>query len=144
MDAFLDEILVVLPVVGLNAFEKPQSAAAPHQKLRLKGKDASGIGYESDAGFVVLAGSEMRPDAVDSISSYMVPLRQNLLAKKVVAKVDGTLRFTQDYTFDSPSTAAGVLLGRSANGRIEWKEHGRTLKEIQTANLPAGKGAVAE
>jgi hypothetical protein len=38
----------------------------------------------------------------------------------------------QDYLFDSPSTAAGVLLGRSANGRIEWKnEQGQTLKSIQ-------------
>jgi len=42
----------------------------------------------------------------------------------------------QDYTFDSPSTAAGVLLGRSANGRELWKdETGRTLKENQTAGL---------
>lgn len=41
-------------------------------------------------------------------------------------------RLTQDYTFNSPSTAAGVLLGRSANGRIEWKDvKGRSLKEIQ-------------
>jgi heterodisulfide reductase subunit C len=29
---------------------------------------------------------------------------------------------------------AAVLLGRSANGRIEWKaEDGRTLKELQEA-----------
>lgn len=43
-------------------------------------------------------------------------------------------RLTQDYTFNSPSTAAGVLLGRSANGRIEWSDaQGRTLKEIQEA-----------
>jgi len=41
-------------------------------------------------------------------------------------------RFTQDYAFSSPSTAAAVVLGRSANGRIEWKDGlGRTLKELQ-------------
>ena len=41
-------------------------------------------------------------------------------------------RLAQDYTFNSPSTAAGVLLGRSANGRIEWKDaKGRSLKESQ-------------
>jgi hypothetical protein len=34
---------------------------------------------------------------------------------------------------DSPSTAAGVLLGRSANGRIEWKdERGVSLKQLQS------------
>jgi hypothetical protein len=40
----------------------------------------------------------------------------------------------QDYTFASPSTAAGVLLARNANGRTEWKaDDGRTLKELQGA-----------
>jgi hypothetical protein len=39
---------------------------------------------------------------------------------------------SEDYTFSSPSLAAAVLLARSANGRIEWKDdQGRTLKEIQ-------------
>ena len=43
------------------------------------------------------------------------------------------MKFTQDYRFDSPSTAAGVILGRTANGRIEWKDSGgRPLKHIQT------------
>jgi Domain of unknown function (DUF4357) len=42
--------------------------------------------------------------------------------------------FSQDYSFSSPSTAAAVVLGRSANGRVEWKAaDGRTLKEIQEA-----------
>lgn len=42
----------------------------------------------------------------------------------------------QDYTFNFPSTAAGVFLGRSTSGRIEWKdEEGRSLREIQEAAL---------
>ena len=46
----------------------------------------------------------------------------------------GLYQFTQDYSFSSPSTAAAVVLGRSANGRIEWKAaDGRTLKELQEA-----------
>ena len=41
-------------------------------------------------------------------------------------------RFAQDYAFSSPSTAAAVVLGRSANGRVEWKDaQGRTLKALQ-------------
>lgn len=46
----------------------------------------------------------------------------------------GLYQFTQDYTFSAPSTTAAVVLGRSANGRVEWKAaDGRTLKEIQEA-----------
>lgn len=38
----------------------------------------------------------------------------------------------------SPSTAAGVLLGRSSNGRTEWKDaKGQRLKEIQEAAATA-------
>ncbi len=49
------------------------------------------------------------------------------------AKGDG-FEVTQDYTFSSPSTASGVLLGRTSNGRVEWKAADeRTLRNIQDA-----------
>jgi Domain of unknown function (DUF4357) len=52
----------------------------------------------------------------------------------VLALGGGLYEFSQDYSFSSPSTAAAVVLGRSANGRVEWKAvDGRTLKEIQEA-----------
>ena len=49
-----------------------------------------------------------------------------------MSPADDAYRFTQDYSFSSPSTAAAVALGRSANGRIEWKDKsGKTLKAFQ-------------
>jgi len=51
------------------------------------------------------------------------------------------LAFTQDYLFNSPSTAAGAIQGRSANGRIDWTDNsGRTLKEFEEEKmgLPSG------
>lgn len=46
--------------------------------------------------------------------------------------VKAIITVSRDYVFSSPSTAAAVVLGRSANGRIEWKDcKGRTLKELQ-------------
>ena len=61
-------------------------------------------------------------------------LRQELISNGVLVMQAGLYQFTQDYTFSSPSTAAAVVLGRSANGRVEWKgEDGRTLKELQAA-----------
>lgn len=62
----------------------------------------------------------------------MFDLRQELIGNGVLAANAGGYRFTQDFVFSSPSTAAAVVLGRSANGRIEWKDAGgRTLKELQ-------------
>jgi hypothetical protein len=64
----------------------------------------------------------------------MYDLRQELIGNGVLAMQGGLYLFTQDYSFSAPSTAAGVVLGRIANGRIEWKAaDGRTLKEIQEA-----------
>jgi hypothetical protein len=57
------------------------------------------------------------------------------IAGVLVAEGD-RLRFASDYLFSSPSSAAAVLLGRSANGRIEWKdENGKTLKTLQSESV---------
>jgi len=62
----------------------------------------------------------------------MFDLRQELIGNGVLVTEGAGYRFSQDYVFTSPSTAAAVVLGRSANGRIEWKDgQGRTLKELQ-------------
>jgi hypothetical protein len=68
----------------------------------------------------------------------MFDIRQELIGNGVMVLVNGLYQFTQDFTFSSPSTAAAVVLGRSANGRIEWKSaQGRTLKELQEAEAGA-------
>jgi hypothetical protein len=64
----------------------------------------------------------------------MYDLRQELIGNGVLTMQGGLHQFTQDYAFSAPSTAAAVVLGRSTNGRVEWKAaDGRTLKEIQEA-----------
>jgi hypothetical protein len=62
-------------------------------------------------------------------------LRHALLDQGVLAEEGPHLRFTEEYVFTSPSTAAMVVMGRTANGRIEWTTPGgRTLKELQAAD----------
>jgi hypothetical protein len=53
--------------------------------------------------------------------------------------LDGS-RFVRGSVFASPfTTAAAVVLGRSANGRIEWKDaQGRTLKALQEQEAASG------
>ena len=114
-------------------FEKPQSRRAPEKKL-LQARGITAEGYEDAEGFVVLAGSQAARDAVPSAHRYLVTLRDSLKERGVIAADGDGFKLSQDYTFDSPSTAAGVLLGRSSNGRVEWKDaQGTTLKELQAA-----------
>lgn len=134
-ESFLEDMLLIYPVLGVSAFDVV-GAAAPNAGLRLtlRGKDTIASGQDTPEGFNVFTGSVGRLDAVPSLHAHITELRRELVAANVLERrLDGLL-FTQDYRFDSPSTAAGVLLGRSANGRIEWKdEHGRTLKAMQEA-----------
>lgn len=133
-EAFLEDLLLCLPLMGVSFFEKPKVEKSGRSDLFLRAKGIEARGVETAEGFVVRARSHAVKEEVPSIHSYLHELRESL-CKQGVLKDDGkTYVLTQDYVFNSPSTAAGVMLGRSANGRIEWKDaKGRTLKEIQEA-----------
>ena len=139
MEVFLGHMLGMLPVLGVHAFEQAPSAPAAKASpvLTCKGKGVQATGYEASQGFVVRAGSQAVLDTVPSMALHvrgMYDLRQELIGNGVLGLQGGIYQFTQDYSFSSPSTAAAVVLGRSANGRIEWKAtDGRTLKELQEA-----------
>lgn len=140
MQVFLENMLGMLPALGVHAFERVQNATAvAATTLHCKGKGAAAVGYESSQGFVVKAGSEAVAETAPSMKQHvrgMYELRQELIANGVLAPSGDNAahgyRFTQDYAFSSPSTAAAVVLGRSANGRVEWKDaQGRTLRALQ-------------
>ena len=81
-------------------------------------------------------GSKAVIDDVPQLSSNLKELRSTLKSNGILAPDGEVLNLTQDYAFNSPSNAASALLGRSANGRIEWKDSNeRTLKEIQDATI---------
>jgi hypothetical protein len=136
MQVFLAHMLGMLPVLGVHAFEQPtQAPTAAAPELTCKGKGIVARGYESTQGFVVKAGSQAIGEVVDSMAqyaAYALSTRQELIDLGVLAQQGAVYVFTQDYAFSSPSTAACVLLGRSANGRLEWKDaQGRALKALQ-------------
>ena len=133
-EAFLDDLLLCLPVVGMGLFEKPRTAVRSSDELFLRSKGIEATGLDSAEGFIVRAGSTAVIDELPSIHAYMSDLRETLKKNGVLVAAGEVLKLTQDYTFSSPSTAAGVLVGSPANGRVDWKDsNGRTLKEIQEA-----------
>jgi hypothetical protein len=131
-EGFLEEMLLCLPVLGINHFTKPR--IAPKQiRYSLKGDLCVAKGYESPEGFVVMAGSLARRKEVKSIHQYLSDLRSALLNEGIfVPQGEDQYRLSQDYTFSSPSSASAVMLGRTSNGRMEWlTDAGQTLKAIQ-------------
>lgn len=76
--------------------------------------------------FVVLAGSQARAEAFASLASHSYgALRDQLLASGQLQtdSDSGHLIFPQDTEFRSSSAAAATVLGRTANGRVEWVQH---------------------
>lgn len=132
-EGFLDEMLLCLPLLGVNAFNKP-AEVSQREHFKMSGKDSTATGYESPEGFVVLSGGKARVDEVASTHKYVIAQRRSLVQRGIFVPDGGQYRLTQDYIFNSPSQAAAVMMGRNANGRIEWKDRrGITLKEIQEA-----------
>lgn len=139
-EVFLREVRLILPVLGITAFEAPpmeapQSAGAIYQ---LTGEYWSGKGVETSEGFKVFKGSTARTEAKPSTKDSTKQLRNDLIGNGALLAMGDVMELTQDYVFSSPSAAASVLNGTSTNGRTAWKlPDGKTLKEVQDEVLDA-------
>ena len=132
MEAFLAEMLVCFPVLGLSAFESPNTKKPSARIFAIKGKGTDASEYENEDGFVVRQGSIVCQTETPSILAYLSGRRKELRESGVIDENSGQWVFSQDFVFNSPSTAAGIILGMSANGRTAWKdEKGRTLKQVK-------------
>ena len=133
-ESFLADMLGIFPLLGLSVFEAKTATARGKTMLYLRGAGIEGQGYEASQGFVVRKGSTARAQTAPSSHDGTVRLRNDLIKQEVLTIQGDRYTLTQDYVFNSPSVAASILLGRNANGRIEWKDQsGKTLKELQTS-----------
>lgn len=139
-EGFLREMLIILPVLGLDAFERAVDVATsvdiPRVRFRLDERGGRGDGEERSEGFIVFAGATASATETQSCPDSIRRLRSTLRSKGVLCEqAEGELRLAEDYVFSSPSNAAGVLCGASMNGRTHWiAPDGRTLKNHQGAS----------
>ena len=137
-ELYLADMLLCLPVIGVSFFEKPRGLAEKNQDLLLEAKNITARGFEEAGGFVVRADSQAVKEETNTIPSSASDLRKALLNQGVLELEEGgtAYRLVQDYTFNTPSAAAGVLLGGSNSGPEAWKDaQGRSLKEIRAAEV---------
>jgi len=143
VDAFLSRaaISVETPpvtVTGPAAGQPPakqkavSTAGNASDALRIQGKRVTARGRLTSGGFTVLARSQVVLEIAPSLSAGYSKLRAQLIEEGVLVRAGDHLEFAQDYTFPTPSQAAAVVLGRSANGWEAWQdEQGRPLKQLQ-------------
>lgn len=98
-----------------------------------KASEADGRGLYTPEGFVVLKGSNGRMVNVQSIKNTAHERYRNKLLNSGVMRASGKrVIFEKDHLFGSPSMAALALMGRAANGWLEWRDKkGVTLDEMK-------------
>ena len=129
---FFDEIKLILGTLGYPIFEKIKKAEKEEEVFYCKGKDAEAKGNLTEEGFVVYGGSKARLDDVPSLNYAIKEYKEALKRNGILKEVNNKLIFDEDLLMSSPSNAAAVVLGRPANGWIEWKnKDGKTLDELK-------------
>jgi hypothetical protein len=136
MEEFIENIKMLVNTLGHKVFDEKRELK-PKQKLNIfyinSARGADGQGEPTSDGFVVFKGSKAANTVVNSISPSFMKLRQKLIDEDVIIDKGDCYEFSEDYVFSSPSTAAVMLMGRNANGLIEWKQKdGKTLKEFES------------
>jgi hypothetical protein len=138
MEVFLEKMQQVLPVLGIESFVPTVSKEQEKTKediVYCKIKNISASGYLTPNGIVVLSGSEAVLKERDSAKKYpgVLTQRNTLIENGELVQQDNKLVFKKNIEFSSPSAAAAVIHGGSANGLTSWKNsEGKTLKELES------------
>lgn len=147
MEYFLEQIQVILPVLGYDFLKarsdskitsctsekldtdepsfNSENATEQNCEFYLNTKDIQANARVIDGEFYVLKGSQVRKEVSQPEHNYMLNLRPSLLDNGTIDP--SAFVFTKDYLFNSPSAAGAIILGRSCNGRKEWKQVGTDL-----------------
>lgn len=157
MEAFLENLLIVLPAVRVDMFiqrARPQRvvsavpaapgmqqpiAGATHFVMELRKHGLRASAMLVDGEFVVEAGSLARREWSGTADHHYAPLYTELRRSGVLAEDGEHCRFTQAYAFRSPSAAAAVVSGRASNGQIDWRtaDGGLTYKDWEARQVAA-------
>lgn len=138
MEVFLEKMEQVLPVIGIEAFvrtaAKPQGETES-ELLTCKIKNVSATGHLTPNGMVVLAGSQAvlkERSSAKKWPSVMVQRNKLIEEGRLISEGDRFV-FVKDTEFTSPSAAAAVIHGGSANGLTAWvNASGKSLKELES------------
>lgn len=131
MEVFLENLLLVLPAIGINLFQQ-KTRPSPINKSSEKTDTPSFIlttpkhklsakAILQNGEFIVLKGSVGQASWIGANPNSYTKLHSELL-KSGILQINGKVaEFTENYAFNSPSAAAAVINGRAANGRTAWR-----------------------
>lgn len=157
MEAFLENLFIVLPAVRVDMFihrarpsvAKAMPETAPPVENTADTAEAKRFVLENrrygihaaavlrDGEFIVEAGSTARGGWAGLPHHNYAGLYSELIRSGVLAQQGNHCVFTESYAFSSPSAAATVVFGRAASGPQSWRLEGSemTYKEWEAAKI---------
>lgn len=136
MEEFIENIKMLVNTLGHKVFDEKREIKQKEitDVFYLRGaRGAEATGEPTSDGFVVYKGSKAAKDTTNSMNFNLIKLREKLTYDSIFIDKVEFLEFSEDFLFSSPSAAAAIVMGRSANGLTEWKlKSGKTLKEFET------------
>ncbi len=139
MEEFIEKVRLLVNTLGFKIFEElRQKVQSLEEQIEntffiVAARGANAKGQLTNEGFVVLKDSEIANSITNSFPKNWKSLRENLIEDQTIQQVGEKLVFSKDCLFSSPSAAAAIVMGRSANGLTEWKlDNGRILKSVET------------
>lgn len=147
MEEFLSNIRFLINILGHKLLEEKREIVSSQnnsttdsenqEKLitfsidSARGGKASGI--QTSEGFVVFEMAQIANPVVTSFPRTMKRLRDEMIEEEIIFEKNGKLFLKKDYIFSSPSSAAMIVMGRSANGLVEWKtKEGKILRDVES------------
>jgi len=144
MEEFIGNIRVLMGVLGHRFLESIvserdssnkttyESVKADDIPLTLNYKKLRANALLTDEGVVVLKGSEALLQIKETLTPGYKKIKRDLVDSGKLTEENGKLILQVDYLFNSPSAAAGILIGQASNGRVLWKDNnGRTIAQIE-------------
>ncbi|WP_417629120.1 GIY-YIG nuclease family protein [Pararhodobacter aggregans] len=133
MESFIETLMMVLPAIRIDAFldkrrsvetKAPSSHASadPVFEFRVPRHGVAARATLRDGEMIVHAGSVVRPAWVGDRkhNTHYFVLHDELVANGTIRMDGDAAVMTADFAFSSPSAAAAVVAGRTANGRTSW------------------------
>ncbi len=142
MEYFLEQIKLILPVMGFNFLisstvtqdvtNESDYKSSIHETYFIKTSSYKASMTETDQGYIVSSGSEAKKSLSNSCTETYRNMRKKLIETRIMIESGDKLIFAEDAVFSSPSAASNMILGRNSNEYSEWvNKDGLSFKEVQ-------------
>lgn len=132
---------ILLSTLGYPIFDPVGKSDPPPEQGEVFYCIADGVngrGLYTQEGFVVLKGSIGRRANMKALIGHAYEeLQSNLLKSGVLQEQGDEIVFTKDHLFTKPSPAAVALMGRPANGWLDWKTKNKKTLDSLKRQAPA-------